>query len=112
MTEVFRNLVVNEERMLENIRSAGGFIMAESVLLTLATKGMGRQEAHELVRQTAIRAEAEGKDLKVALSENAEVMALMTMEELDAAMDPTRYLGAAPELTDRVVEQARKALSS
>ncbi len=110
MTDVLRNLVVNEDRMLRNISSAGGFIMAESALLALASRGMGRQEAHELVRQAAILAEEQGKDLRAALSENKEVMALMSEEELDAVMDPTSYLGAAPELTDQVVEQARKVL--
>ena len=110
ITDVFSNLVVNEDKMLRNIRSAGGFIMAESVLLSLASKGMGRQEAHELVRQTAIRAEEEGKDLKAALMENKDVMALMSGDELDAVMDPINYLGSAPEQTDVVVERARRAL--
>ncbi len=112
ITDVFSNLVVNEERMLRNIRSAGGFIMAESVLLALASKGMGRQEAHELVRQTAIRAEEEGKDLRSALMENAQVAALLSGDELDAVMDPINYLGKAPELTDRVVKQARRSLGA
>ena len=112
ITDVFSNLVVNEERMLRNIRSAGGFIMAESVLLALASKGMGRQEAHELVRQTAIRAEEEGKDLRSALMENAQVAALLSGDELDAVMDPINYLGKAPELTDRVVQQARRSLGA
>ncbi len=112
ITDVFSNLVVNEERMLRNIRSAGGFIMAESVLLALASKGMGRQEAHELVRQTAIRAEGEGKDLRSALMENAQVAALLSGDELDAVMDPINYLGKAPELTDRVVQQARRSLGA
>jgi adenylosuccinate lyase len=112
MTTVLRDLVVNQERMLHNIRSAGGFIMAESVLLALASKGMGRQEAHELVRQAAILAEEKGMDLRTALNQNQEVMALMSGEELDAAMDPTAYLGAAPELTDQVVDQARKVLAA
>ena len=111
MTDVLRNLVVNEERMLKNIGSAGGFIMAESVLLELASRGMGRQEAHELVRQAAIAAEGQGKDLRTALSENKEVMALMSEKELDAAMDPTAYLGAAPAMTDQVVAQAQKTLA-
>lgn len=110
MTDVLKNLVVNEDRMLRNIRSAGGFIMAESVLLALASRGMGRQEAHELVRQAAILAEEEERDLRTLLSENRDVMALMSEEELDAAMDPTAYLGSAPELTDLVVQQARKVL--
>lgn len=86
--------------------------MAESVLLALASKGMGRQEAHELVRQAAILAEEKGMDLRTALNQNQEVMALMSGEELDAAMDPTAYLGAAPELTDQVVDQARKVLAA
>ncbi|NLI74220.1 MAG: adenylosuccinate lyase [Euryarchaeota archaeon] len=110
ITNVFRNLVVNKERMMENIKSAGGFIMAESVLLALASKGMGRQEAHELVRQISIVAEERGMDLRDALRDNEAVMSIVSDEELDLIMDPSKYLGGAPEMTDRVVEEARATL--
>lgn len=110
MNDVFANLVVNPDRMRRNIESANGFIMAESVLLALAAKGLGRQEAHEVVRQIAIRAEEEGKGLKEAILGSKEAMSLLTEKELDAVMGPDSYVGKAPEMTDRVVAMAEKAV--
>jgi adenylosuccinate lyase len=110
MSDVFANLVVNEKRMRQNIDSARGFIMAESVLLALAAKGLGRQEAHELVRQVAIVAEERGQDLRTAIAANKEAMSLLSPRELDAAMDPDRYIGKAPEMTDQVVKQVELVL--
>ncbi len=110
MIDVFAHLNVYEKNMRRNIDSANGFIMAESALLALAGKGLGRQESHELVRQIAIRAEAEGKGLKQALRESKEVMSLLSPQELDAAMDPDNYVGSAPQMVDQVVKAAERAL--
>jgi len=112
IANVFENLVVNEEKMRQNVDSANGFIMAESVLLTLSAKGMGRQDAHELIRQIAIQAEETDMDFRNALSENKEVMTLLSASELDEVMDPDNYLGKAPEMTDRVVARAEKVLGT
>jgi adenylosuccinate lyase len=110
MNDVFAHLVVNEKNMRRNIDSANGFIMAEAVLLALANKGMGRQEAHELVRQVAMKAEEQGKGLKAALKENKTVAKLLTLKELDAVMEPDNYVGKAPEMVDRTIAQAEAAL--
>jgi adenylosuccinate lyase len=110
MTDVFAHLTVNEANMLRNIDSAGGFIMAESVLLALANKGMGRQEAHELVRKVSRKAEDEGKDLKEALKANRAVTKLLKGKELDKVMDPTNYVGKAPEMVDRTIAYAEASL--
>ena len=60
MNDVLSHLSVNEKNMRRNLDSANGMIMAESVLLFLANKGIGRQDAHELVRQISMKAEKEG----------------------------------------------------
>ncbi|MBI0583852.1 MAG: adenylosuccinate lyase [Methanomassiliicoccus sp.] len=110
MNDVFAHLSVNERNMRRNIDSANGFIMAEAVLLALASKGLGRQEAHELVRKVAMQAEADGKGLKEALKANNAVMKLLSAVELDAVMEPTNYVGKAPEMVDRTIWQAQAEL--
>ncbi len=110
MNDVFAHLSVNEKSMRRNIDSANGFIMAEAVLLALANKGMGRQEAHELVRQVSMKAEEQGKGLKAALKENKAVTKLLSAKDLDAVMEPDNYVGKAPELVDRTIDQATAAL--
>ena len=110
INNVFSHIEVHTYNMQRNIGSSNGFIMAESVLLTLSSKGIGRQNAHELVRQISIKAEGEGKSLREALLESDEVMALVTESELDAALDPNSYVGSAPQMVDRIVADAEKLL--
>jgi len=109
MNDVFSNLTVNADAMRRNVESAS-YIMAEPALLALASKGMGRQEAHELVRQIALRSEPLGLTLKQALEADPTASSLLTKEELDRAMDPDNYVGKAPELADQAVSMAESAL--
>ncbi len=60
METVFDGLMVYPEKMRSNLDSAKGIIMAEPVMIALATKGLGRQEAHEVVRKASMKADAEG----------------------------------------------------
>jgi adenylosuccinate lyase len=57
-----------------------------------------------------MKAEEQGKDLKSALKESKAVTKLLTAKELDAVMEPTNYVGKAPEMVDRTISQAQAAL--
>ncbi|NIR15536.1 MAG: adenylosuccinate lyase, partial [Desulfobacterales bacterium] len=67
MTNVMDNLAVYPENMKKNLESSGGLIMGESVMIALTKKGVGRQAAHEAVRQAAIAAAEEGQDFAEVL---------------------------------------------
>ncbi len=110
MEMVFDGLVVYPTKMRLNLESAKGIIMAEPVMIALATKGLGRQEAHEVIRKASIKADTEDVLFRDVLLKDKAVRSCMTTKELDAIMDPNNYLGVAPELTDRVVEKARALL--
>ena len=101
--KMFANLVVNEERMKRNLGRAGSVIMAESVMMTLTSKGMGRQEAHELIRKCSMEAQKEGLDFKQHLLSNDKVTALLAEEELDTALDPRAYLGSTGATVDNIL---------
>jgi len=104
MADVFSNLRIFPERMLENLENSGGFFMAESVMMKLVGKGTGRQEAHEIVRENSHRARSEGKSLKDALMEDDRVVGKLGPDGLDAALDPMSYLGCSGEIVDRVLK--------
>ena len=98
--------------MIKNLEKADGFIMAEAVLLALSARGIGRQEAHEIVRNISMLATEEGKGLKVKLLESKEIMALISLvDELDDLMDPRNYVGKAPEMVDRAVAKGERLLN-
>jgi adenylosuccinate lyase len=104
MGRLLRELGVNEKRMRRNLEDAKGFVMAENVMLVLARKGVGRQEAHELVRKSSMKAHETDQGLKEALLANPEIMKVLSTEEVESAMDPSNYLGSSERIIDRVAE--------
>ena len=61
MNNIVANLRVDEQRMLQNIGLTQGRCMSESVMMSLARKGINRQEAHELLRKLTIVSEVDKK---------------------------------------------------
>jgi len=100
---LFEKLVVDKAQMERNLSRAGADIMAESVMLALAGKGLGRQEAHELIRKCSMDAKRTCEDFRSYLLGNKEVRALLSEAELDAALDPRAYLGVAGQTVDNIL---------
>ncbi len=98
--KVFNNLEVFPDHMMKNIELSKGLIMAEAVMMGLTKKGMSRQEAHELIRQSSMKARAEDKHFKDILLENREVMDLLDESELEEIMNPVNYTGRSQEMVD------------
>ena len=48
MTDVIKNLVVNRENMLENLKKTRGLFNSQRVLLKLVEKGLTRESAYKL----------------------------------------------------------------
>ncbi len=102
--KMFRNLVVNKERMWSNLQRAGSVIMAESVMMALVSKGMGRQDAHELIRKCSMDSQKACEDFKSHLMADSSVAALMSEAELDSALDPKSYLGSTLATVDNILK--------
>ena len=110
MDDVFRNIFVDRSRMLSNIDMAKGLIMAEPVMMALTAKGIGRQEAHEIIRETSMEAAKSGEHLLDVLMRSKSVTTLMSAEEIEMAMDPANYVGGAPDIVDRMVSEVEGVL--
>jgi adenylosuccinate lyase len=106
-TEVFRTLRVYPDRMKANLEATKGQVMAEAAMMALAAKGLGRQEAHKLVRDAAQVARAKGLNLQEALLSDPKVTKIIGKKELDASMDPTAYLGQSAAIVDAIVKRVR-----
>jgi adenylosuccinate lyase len=104
LDKLFETLVVNSAQMERNLAKAGSVIMAESVLLSLVGKGMGRQEAHELIRKCSMVSQHACEDFKSYLMANKDVRALLSEKEIDAALDPRAYLGSTGQTVDHILK--------
>ena len=111
METVFGGLEVYPERMLANIESSRGLVMAESLMMKMTEKGIGRQDAHEIVRSSSMIAEDENRHLRDVLLEREDLKGLMSKEDILAAMDPKNYTGGSREIVDRMVAQVEKELN-
>ena len=105
MNKVFKNLQVNPERMRQNLENSKGLPMAEAVMTKLVEKGMGRGDAHELVRTCSLKAVSDDKQLLSVLLENPKVVKLLKKKELEEVMNPRNYLGVSDKIVDQVVKK-------
>jgi len=105
---VFKNIKVFPERMKKNMEISKGLPMAESLMTTLIGKGLGRGEAHELMRKTALKAVKDNKSLKEAFIEENKKLKLLSDKEIDDSLKPENYLGVSEKIVDRVIKKLER----
>ena len=103
---IYSGLEIHRDRMLENIESSRGLVMAEPLMMKLTEKGIGRQDAHEIIRSSAMVAEDTGRHLRDVLMEREDLKGVLTPEEIVATMDASNYVGGAREIVDKMVAAA------
>jgi len=96
------NLVVHPDRMLANLEATKGFVLSEAVMLALAEK-VGKQTAHTLVYETAMKAHEAGRPLKDALLANPAITAHLSREKIESLFDYRQHVGLCREMVERVV---------
>jgi len=106
MKYVLAGLAVNVPVMRKNLDALGGFLLSERVMFALSGK-VGKQTAHELVYEASMHGIEHGMSFVDSLMRNERVRAALTQAELEAALDPTTYVGHAPEIVDRVLAEQR-----
>ncbi len=105
MIHIISGMEVDEERMLKNMELTKGLTMSESVMLALVKKGMGRQDAHEIVRKIAIKSRSEKIPFRDLLLKDEIVKKYLTEDEIMDALNPKKYLGTAIEQVERVIQK-------
>ena len=82
--------------------------MGEAVMIELAMRGVGRQEAHEIVRSSAMIAHESGQHFKDVLLANKEVAEYLNEDDIVNLVDPDKYIGTAVEQVEAVVAKLQK----
>lgn len=104
--KVFSSLKINAEKMKKNIELSKGLIFTEAIMIKLVEKGMGRQEAHELMRQCAMEALKRNLHLKDVLKEKREIVE--KIGDIDTLFNPENYIGKAEELVEITLNELRE----
>ena len=82
ITKVLDNLVVYPDRMIENLELTHGLIHSQKVLLSLAKKGIKRQEAYVWVQRNSMKTWDEKIPLIENLLNDEDIMKHFTEDEL------------------------------
>ncbi|MBT8211964.1 MAG: adenylosuccinate lyase, partial [Acidimicrobiia bacterium] len=100
MTKVIDGLVVDADRMQENLEATRGLVYSQAVLLALVAGGNSRDEAYRLVQRNAMRAWDEGLQLQDLLAADPEVD--LSDDALKVCFDPARAVANASVVWDRL----------
>lgn len=103
---VFAGLEVKKDKMVVNLNLLKGYALAERVMFALADK-MGKQTAHEEVYLAAMQGIENSMTFRDALMDNQAIRAAANVEDLGVLLDPTTYIGFAPEIVDHVLEDIK-----
>lgn len=102
-------LVVYEKVIEKRLMSELPFMATENIMMDAVKAGGDRQELHERIRTLSMEA---GANVKQHGLENnlLELIAAdsafnMTLDELKAKMDPSKYVGRAPEQTEEFIKE-------
>jgi len=106
---VARELTVNAARMRDNLRLDGGAALSESLSLALAAT-MPLEDAQALVRHAAIDRRGSSDSLVAAVRRAAASRGLEPAIDWDRLSDPSAYLGAAREIVDRILDDAKRSV--
>lgn len=101
---VVDGLVVYPKVIEKRLRSELPFMATENIMMDAVKAGGDRQELHERIRELSMEA---GRNVKVEGKENnlLELIAAdpafnLSLEELQKAMEPSRYVGRSKEQTE------------
>ncbi len=108
LQEVLGRLFISEKNIRRNLALTGGMIMSERVMIGLVERGMGRQEAHELLRLAAGATLASGKPFRAVLLENKRLAAFLKPKDLERCLNPESYIGTAVAQVESVIARLKK----
>lgn len=105
MKDVLGGLRVREESMARNLETSEGLIMAEAVMGKIA-KRLGREEAHGIVYEVAMRSFESGERFGDALKSSQALDGIIEPAEIDRMLDPSAYLGLCAHFVDTMADSA------
>ena len=94
---LINNLVVHEEKMLENVHLTKGLIFSQRLLLKLVETGLSRNEAYDIVQSMAMECWNNHKDLRELCKERLS----FSEDDLKQLFDVSYYLKHVNSIFDR-----------
>jgi adenylosuccinate lyase len=90
--EIMEGLIINEDKMKENINYTRGLIYSQRLMLTLISKGMTRDIAYRIVQKSSNDSWNNKIEFKTLISNNTEIKDILSLKEIDEVFDINYYL--------------------
>ena len=88
--------------MEQDIDITRGLVFSQRVMLALIDKGMSRKQAYGIVQRNAMKVWQQNRRFLTLLKADAEVTAVMTMDEIEAMFDYQYYLRHIDDIFERL----------
>ncbi len=108
---ILKNLIIHEEQIAANLESSSCHVSTEALMFGLSRK-TGKQQAHELLYDLAMKAYTANRPLKEVLEENPVITNQLSPQELTDLLNPENHIGAAPKLTEMAIVSAEEWLAT
>jgi len=102
LTRIVKNLMVYPEKMTDNLNKLKGLIFSQQVLIKLASMGLERQIAYEMVQRNALKVWDTGKDFKSLLLEDREIRKYLTERDVEELFSLDYHLKHVEDIFERV----------
>lgn len=102
---ICENLIVNPERMQENLKLLKGVNLSETVATALALRGLGRYTAYSLMREIAQDVLNSGREFREILKNHQVVRQYLNEDEIDNLLDFSSNLGLVQAQIDSALAE-------
>lgn len=85
--DIVAHLVVNADRMMENMNRSLGVVFSGRLLLELVNKGLTRDEAYDRVQAAAFTAKRDNKTFRDALLDDGGIRSKLSISEIENIFD-------------------------
>ena len=102
MTGIITDMVVHEDRMMQNLESTRGLVFSPRVMLLLVEYGVDRDDAYDVVQRNSMKSWDEELDFRELVKTDPVVSEKVSAEILDDLFDYNFYLGHVDHIYSRV----------
>ncbi len=99
---VIKELVINKDRMKENIDRTHGLIFSQKIMLALVDKGLSREDAYEIAQSNAMEAWEKRCSYQELLAADSRVTELLSKAELAGIFDYKSFIKEIDYIYQRI----------
>lgn len=107
-SKILNNIEFNNEKIKKNLYLLDGLNLSEKIMIELAKKGLGRQEAHKVMRDIAMEVYKNGKEPITVIKNNEVIKKYFNNDEIDEMMVPENYIGMAVMIVENLVKKLKE----